>query len=268
MGTYIYDQAWQAERERLRALEDLYDEPSTHRLAALGVTAGWRCLEVGCGAGGVARWLAARVGASGQVVATDVDPRFVEGEATGNLEVWRHDIVTDPLEEGAFDLVHARAVLEHVPARMQALARMVAATRPGGWVVVEDVDLGGPMTQAWLRYALPAEHAPLCERILHAFEVLFAAAGADPRFGPSLPAALRAVGLTNVGAELHAPFVWGGGARDFGRLSAQHLRGHMVGAGLVTEQEVERFLALTARADFGCLSVPMVTAWGQRPTGP
>jgi ubiquinone/menaquinone biosynthesis C-methylase UbiE len=134
MSSYTFDQAAATERERLGALEDLYDDDSMSRLAALGVGEGWRCLEVGCGAGGVARWLAARVGPTGHVVATDLYPRFMAGEAAPNLDVRRHDIVTDPLEESAYDLVHARAVLEHIPARVEALAHMVRAVRPGaGW---------------------------------------------------------------------------------------------------------------------------------------
>src|SRR5262245_54846529 len=129
--TYIYDQAWKAERERLAALEELHDEAATGRLAALGVSDGWRCLEVGCGAGSIARWLAARVGPRGHVVANDLDLRFVAGEEIGNLEVRQHDIVTDPLEEATYDLVHARAVLEHIPMRAQALTRAVLYRAPG-----------------------------------------------------------------------------------------------------------------------------------------
>src|SRR3954469_8319828 len=98
MSTYIFDQAWHQEHGRLRALEELYDEATLARLTALGVGAGWRCLEIGCGAGSVARWLAERVGAQGRVVATDLDPRFMVGEIPARLEVRRHDIVADPLE--------------------------------------------------------------------------------------------------------------------------------------------------------------------------
>ena len=54
--------------------------------------------------------------------------------------VRQHDIAVDRLPAEHFDLAHARAVLQHVPAREQALANMVAATKPGGWVVIEDVD--------------------------------------------------------------------------------------------------------------------------------
>jgi SAM-dependent methyltransferase len=132
----------------------------------LGVRRGWRCLEVGCGAGGVARWLSDRVGSDGQVLATDLDPRFVDEQPRTNLEVRRHDLLTDPLEEGWFDLAHARAVLEHIPERPRALARMVAAVRPGGCVVVEDVDLGGGMAAALPRYVHPPEEARLYQRVL------------------------------------------------------------------------------------------------------
>lgn len=265
MSTYIFDQAAQRELDRLRALEDLYDDATKHRLTTLGVAAGWSCLEVGCGAGGVARWLAEMVGPDGHVVATDLDPRFLEGTALDNLDVRRHDILEDPLDESSFDLVHARAVLEHIPACQQALERMVTATRPGGWVVVEDSDFGGPMVAAAIRYFLPVAEAHLGERLMHAVGVLFQGVGANPNLGPALPGMLRSAGLVNIGAELHGSFVWGARERDFGRLTVEHLREHMVGAGLVTEEEIERFLVLTQQPEFAYMPLPMMTVWGRRP---
>jgi hypothetical protein len=50
-----------------------------------------------------------RVGPSGQVLATDLDPRFLDDHGHDNLEVRRHEITADPLPEGLFDLVHSRA---------------------------------------------------------------------------------------------------------------------------------------------------------------
>ena len=67
MSSYVFDQAWVKERDRLRALEQLFDTSTTRRLADLGVGEGWHCLEIGAGAGGVARWLADRVGRTGHV---------------------------------------------------------------------------------------------------------------------------------------------------------------------------------------------------------
>src|SRR5262245_31886121 len=116
MTTYVFDQAWQDEHDRLTALESLFDPATQRHLARLGVRDGWRCLEVGAGAGGVARWLADQVAETGQVLATDLDTRFLHNRGRSNLDILTHDIVSDPLD-GEFDLIHARAVLGHLPER-------------------------------------------------------------------------------------------------------------------------------------------------------
>jgi cyclopropane fatty-acyl-phospholipid synthase-like methyltransferase len=92
MSTYVFDPAWQMERDRLRALESLFDGASTRHLVRLGVTAGWRCLEVGCGAGGIARWLARRVGGGGRVVATATWTSASSRDMTS--ATWRSDSTT------------------------------------------------------------------------------------------------------------------------------------------------------------------------------
>jgi SAM-dependent methyltransferase len=265
LSEYVFDQAWHQERERQLTLEALHDEATTHRLATLGVSAGWRCLEVGCGAGSIARWLADRVGASGHVTAIDLEPRYFVGDPSANLELRRHDLMADVLEDAAFDLIHARAVLEHIPAREQALARLVAATRPGGWVVIEDTYFGGAMAAAVAACTTPDGYADVDTRTYVSVATLFGARGARADYGPQLPAALRAAGLVNVEAELHARFTWGGAARDFRRLSLEQLRGPIRQFDLLTEEEVTRALDLTRREDAAYIPLPMVTAWGQRP---
>ena len=41
MNTYVFDQGWQKEHDRLAGIESLYDSYSTQRLAGLGVREGW-----------------------------------------------------------------------------------------------------------------------------------------------------------------------------------------------------------------------------------
>jgi tRNA A58 N-methylase Trm61 len=65
---------------------------------------GWRCLEVGGGAGSITRWLSEATGTTGRVVATDIDTRFPGDVSADNVEIRRHDVTSDPLEEDAFDL--------------------------------------------------------------------------------------------------------------------------------------------------------------------
>ena len=108
-------------------------------LSTVGVSAGWACWEVGAGGVGVPAWLAEQVGASGRVLATDIDTAWMPAGGV-EFEVLRHEVGVDPTPAGGFDLVHARLVLTHVPARVPALAAMVQVLRPGGWLVVEDAD--------------------------------------------------------------------------------------------------------------------------------
>jgi ubiquinone/menaquinone biosynthesis C-methylase UbiE len=120
------------ERTRMQLLAEVHD-PLTHaQLDSIDVVEGWRCLDVGAGAGAVTRILAERVGASGSVLAIDLDTTLLEGLAGDRIEVRRLDLLREPLPADGFDLVHARLVLIHLPSRLEALRRMAGAARPGG----------------------------------------------------------------------------------------------------------------------------------------
>src|SRR5437764_5658736 len=98
-------------------------------LDRIGVQPGWRCLEVGAGAGTVSRALADRVGADGSVWSVDIDLRFHDA-MPANVDVKQLDVVRDDLPPSHFDVVHARAVLQHIPEREHVLDRLLAALRP------------------------------------------------------------------------------------------------------------------------------------------
>ena len=264
MSTYVFNQAWQKERDRLSALESLFDQASRRILEQVGVDQGWRCLEIGCGAGSIALWLAAQVGETGHVVATDLDTRFLEGHGRANLDVRAHNIVTDAIDEDAFDLIHARAVLVHLPDRKQVLKRLVAALRPGGWLLIEDVDFGGATAAVLGQYVTgpPSEQAAM-ERLYRAVAAVFAANGADPVYGSRLTGALAEAGLAHVTAELHSPVV-SGGSEQWVRGSVEQLAERLIATGITTADDVEWFLDASQKPDTYYLSPLMVSAWGQR----
>lgn len=136
---YLLDNARAEAGERFVSLAELFDGVTRGHFDRLGVRAGSRCWEVGAGGSTIPEALAAAVGPTGHVLATDIDPSWLK--AGGGYEVRRHDVAANPPPEpGTFDLVHARLVLVHVPDRARALATMAAAPRPGGWLLVEDAD--------------------------------------------------------------------------------------------------------------------------------
>src|SRR6478672_13523350 len=118
---YLLDNARAEAGERFVWLAELFDPVTRGHVDRLGVRPGSRCWEVGAGGPSIPEALAAAVGPTGHVLATDV-------------------VADPPPEPGTFDLVHARLVLLHVPDRARALATMAAGLRPGGWLLVEDAD--------------------------------------------------------------------------------------------------------------------------------
>ncbi|HEX8648103.1 MAG TPA: methyltransferase domain-containing protein [Thermoleophilaceae bacterium] len=262
---YAFDPAWAKERERLAAMEHTFDEGSIRNLAAIGVAEGWHCLEVGAGSGTIASWLCSRVGPTGRVVATDVDTRFLERIDHPNLEVRLHDVTSDPLEEGRYDLVHARAVLEHLPARDDVVARLVQTVKPGGWLALEDFDLTPVLesaADAW--FARPEEGRELVLKVFRAIRDALTSAGADLGYGGRLPDVLARHGLVDIDAELQSRLVRGGTVRaDYSRLTIELLR--PVLAEHLDDAELEESIRRHHDPDTSWMSLPIVAAWGRRP---
>lgn len=208
------------ERARLTLLEEFHDPLTVGQLDAIGVEEGWRCLDVGAGAGSVARMLAERVGRTGSVLAVDLDTSLLEGLASDRVEVRRHDLLSDQLPQAAFDLVHARLLLMFLSPRLGALQRLVSAARPGGWVasIAPDFTTVGlsPASLVW-------------QRVWSYFLDAAGASGWDPGYGARLYGDLCAAGLVDVHADYIARCYPGGSLPSrLLSLTVERLRDRMV----------------------------------------
>ncbi len=234
-----------------------FDRGSARLVSRLGLGPGWQVLEVGAGGGGLARWMADQVGPDGRVLATDTDLQFV-GDQPANVEVRGHDIVTDPLPSDTFDLAHARAVLQHLAARERALANMVAATRPGGWVVIEDVD--------WLVFEhqdLPEPFATLSRTVLGSS---VGAYGYDGYWGRRMLGALRAAGLDEVDSRGKVVTMKGATpSAEWYVLALERSAPPLVADGRLDEGLVREALAQARDPGFAVLGPLTISAWGRRP---
>jgi SAM-dependent methyltransferase len=250
----------QDEYDRIHAAENLCDDGTKRLLERCKINEGAICLEAGAGGGSIAQWLCGLVGPTGRIVATDLDVRALGQLREENLEVRRHDIVTDELEEDSYDLIHARLFLEHLPEREAVLAKMVRALRPGGLILLESVDYVAAVPVSDLG---AAEHAHSLAIRLQEFTKL----GLDLYLGRQLPAQLRAHGLVEVGNEGRVFVMEGGspGARWF-RLSLAHLRARLVGPGLLRDAEVDRMLELFEDPEWAAYTPIILGAWGRRPS--
>jgi SAM-dependent methyltransferase len=260
-STYVFDNAWQQEQQRLDALANTWDLNTHRNFEALGPLTGMRVLDVGAGGGSVARWLVDAVGSSGHVVATDIDARFIEQINAPNLEARRHDIINDPLEENAFDVVHCRLVLEHLPAADVALSKMIAALKPGGALLVEEFDHVS---------FLPAPDAsPDAQAAWHGFLAAFAAIAEtrclDLTYGRRLRPLLEARGLRDVMAHGVTTYERGGTkGRGLLLLSVVSMRDLLIATGHMDATSVDRLIDALQDDTFYWSSQVMVAASGIR----
>lgn len=176
-------------KERLSLLSDVF-RPTTRRLLArAGLSPGMRCLDVGCGGGDLTLDLARRVGPDGSVLGIDFDATIValaraDAEAR-NLAFLAADARTIG-GLGPFDLVYARFLLTHVPDPDAVLSTMIRLTRPGGSVVVEDIDFAG-------QFSYP--ECPAFRRYLTLYSEATRRLGGDPEIGRRLAAMFRTAGM-------------------------------------------------------------------------
>lgn len=254
---YVFDNAWEHARRRLTLLEQCFDAGTIRRLQSLGVQPGWRCLEAGAGAGSIALWLCSRVGPSGRVLAVDLDTRFLDHLDEPNLDVAQLDLRTDELPRDTFDLIHARALLMHVPQREQILDALVAALRPGGVLLVEDVD----------HFPVRAAESALHAEVFEAFIDSAVRAGMARDWARRLPTELHRRGLRDVRVDCETPLFEGGSTYStFWRLTVAQARDLVIAEGISPQRldEWDRHLGEPGR---WFPSMALVAACGRRDDG-
>jgi SAM-dependent methyltransferase len=196
------------------------------------------------------------------VVATDLDTRLLDGVEEPNLEVRRHDVTAEDLEPGAYDLVHARLLLEHLPHHEQALQRLEAAMRPRGWLIVEEFDHGTFRPDPGCSEADRA----VWDAWMAAFARLSRERGLDLIYGSRLFGLLRGLGLEAVAAEGYAVCEHGGSeSRALLLLSVLKLRDALTATGAIDDEGIERLISLLREPAFSWTSQLMVSARGRRP---
>ena len=209
--------------------------------AELGLEPGMRVLELGCGTGEDSRALARIVGPEGEVVGIDASEAMISvarqrSEGTG-LPVSFHvgDAMQLDLPTDSFDAVRCERLLIHVPDPAVVLGEMVRVTRPGGRVVVVDIDFDGILID------LPDVDRDLLRRAIHGMTDAMSAG----QIGRQLPRRFREAKLDDVtyrAAVLSFPY----------EFVSHMVAGSLVGAvsmGATTEAEAETILAGMERAE-------------------
>jgi SAM-dependent methyltransferase len=244
----------------LDALERIYDVGTQERLGRLGVRRGARALELGAGRGTTALFLLSRCGAGGEVVATDIDTRWLDEIRHPNLRVVKHDILVDDLEPlGTFDLIHTRFVVHHLGERgPDAVRRAVSLLNPGGRILVEEPihinqsGRGHPDGTAF-------------EQVVDRIRIFGETHGLDMTSGLQLPDLLRATGLIDVDNEIVGSVTSGGDAFRTWVVATYEASKDVIPWHEVFGVGPEQFLAMSEDPTLAHVGFLLVSAWGTKP---
>jgi 2-polyprenyl-3-methyl-5-hydroxy-6-metoxy-1,4-benzoquinol methylase len=239
--------------------------PTTSQLLnTVDISKAMKCLDVGCGGGHVTR-MASIVGPEGMVTGTDTDGEIValaqqdaEAAMLRNVEFRQVDACTCE-RNNEFDLVYVRFLLSHLSEPEKCLETMVNACRPGGAIVVEDVEFIGSFC---------CRNCAAYQRYLELYQALVHRRGGDANIGPKLPAMLRGAGAEEVQLNVVQPTHIQGEGKLMASMTMERISEGVVSEDLATESEVQQIIdGLNGAAvdSETLMSLPRIfQVWGKR----
>ena len=164
---------------------------------ALGARPGERILDAGCGPGFYVSETLERVGPEGAVVGVDASPQMLglaakRSEGRPNVSFHEGDVAALPVEDAGFDRALSVQVLEYVADIPAALAELHRALRPGGRLMIWDVD--------WATLSWHSADPDRMDRVMRAWDAHLS----NPSLPRTLSAQLRSAGFDDVEMEGHS----------------------------------------------------------------
>jgi arsenite methyltransferase len=245
------------DEQEARQLEGMYEIGDARRRrelarAALGAAPGERILDVGCGPGFYCAELLAEVGESGSVTGVDSSPAMLALAARrcashDNVELLEGEAVDLPVRDESFDAALSVQVIEYVPDVEKALAELRRVLRPGGRVLIWDID--------WDTLSVHSGDPGLSERVLRAWDEHLA----HRTLPRTLAGRLRAAGFEEVDMTAHAFAALGHAPDSWAAALVPFLGSFVAGRGGVSEEEADAWVAEQRRLEeqgdfyFGCI---------------
>ena len=250
MSQLVFDEDLGAQLDALYRTADVMRRRTLVH-STLGAAPGERILDVGCGPGYYVAELLERVGPAGAVAGVDSSAQLLalagrRNAGHANVDFHLADATALPVADASFDAALSVQVLEYVANVAAALAELRRALRPGGRLVVWDVD--------WATVSWHSEHPERMTRVLRAWDGHLV----HPSLPRTLAARLETAGFDDVRMEGHVFATRLLGPDTYGAAVAPLIETYVAGRDGVTGQEAhawaaeQRALAERGQAFFTC----------------
>ena len=226
---------------RLRLLDEVYGTCTRRMLREAGLRAGSRVLDLACGIGAVSCWLAGQVGATGKVIAGDVNPdqlvvakwHCAKCEHPAPIEYIETSAYATGLPAESFDIVHMRLLLCHLTDPEKVLAEVYRLLRPDGALVCQDLKISS-------LYCFP--ESPAYTTMLRLVLEMGSCLGVDYDYGMRLPAAAAHAGFRSVEVRLDQPAYLTGPGKRLWEHSFAEVFPSIIRTGVATSEELQGLL--------------------------
>jgi SAM-dependent methyltransferase len=192
-AAYIMEDAREATRLELK----IDPEAWVSKYMAHHVKPGSSVLSVGCGPGVILQAMCSKHSII-QGTGIDVSPGRVQQaiqkhKSNPRLRFVHGDAQAMPFPSDSFDVVYARMLFEYLPKKEQVASEMVRVCRPGGTVLIQDLD-------GQLLWNFPED--PTVQRTVETVVASLASTGFDPFVGRKLFWLAHKSGLQNIDVQV------------------------------------------------------------------
>jgi len=250
-------------KTRLNLLSGVLNPYTRQLLRTRGLSSGQSFLDMGCGGGNVAIMVADIVGNTGHVVGVDFDERIMQLAAKDAAAQDIHNIsfktssAYDIAWHNEFDFAYARFLLSHLKAPAKVLDKMIKSVKPGGKVILEDVQFSG-------HFCYPTCDA--FDQYINYYATVAHNNGQDPEIGITLFSMLREAGLQDVGFDIIQPTFNSDPGKWMAWITLDRTKQAVAEQGIATIESLEATLADLERFtndEHTLISMPRIfRAWG------
>ena len=252
---------------RLDTIHEVYAPISYRGLEAAGIAGARRAADIGCGTGTMSRWLAERMGEGSAVDAVDISEdqlaiaRMTQPAAGSGTITYSLANAYDPeLPNAQYDIVFVRLVLCHLKEPDKAVAAMARLLKPGGRLVVVDMDMYSFLAMP------PTEHY---ERWLEGAYAHQQKIGVDYAVGKRLPELLGGADLKTIFLAADQPIYNSGPGKHLWEDTWRNALPNLIAAGSAEPVEgaeaIAGMAAHDARRDVWIAVAKMFAGVGRKP---